>query len=725
MKKILLTSTLLASLATAAAVTVTSCAPISTSQEIKKEEAKQDAPKQKETKKPAETKSNSVYAAVQFVAKEGQTGVTFIGATTAKAIVGKTFATVRQPTAIDTDGHYSDYWEYAENVGTHKKGDRVQNWDVITNNMKVCPYFTTDIVVGNCVGIAAINDSTVAIVNHGGNTPSIDYSTDGISWKPYNAGQPITVLSGATLYFKGRNDNGLSQSDASYTSFQIGGAVNINGKIMSLIDDGQGLEEDVDDEYCFYGLFKGCSGIVSISSEFFPKGGLSKYCYAYLFSDCTCLSDFPSTLLPVTELKGTTEDGLPYDGEMCYLGMFMNCDGLTELPENLLPATTLATYCYRAMFNGCDNLKAVPNGLLPADQLTYGCYYGMFSECENLTNIGGGTNGNFLPATHLAELCYCGLFANCKTLKNVPADLLSAVSDLSVKQDGKYLYTSCYNQMFYGCAALETAPNLPAGTDAGTGLCPGCYEMMFYNCYKLSTSPTLPATTMVDNCYQYMFCNAGLTSIPTLPATTLAPYCYAEMFNHCSKLQGDKSTSSLPATIAADYCYYKMFANCTAMTVAPSIALKDKSDNTTGLASHCCELMFMNCGLTISPQLLSVHTAEGCYLNMFNSCKSLTTVGAIYIGNNLTGGWAARGWTTDCCAYMFNQCTNLEASPIQDTSEEKCEAFIIIPNGTSQRTATTTYANRMFQGTNFWKDSGGPMSLTNGSWYHHATNPNP
>jgi hypothetical protein len=54
--------------------------------------------------------------------------------------------------------------------------------------------------------------------------------------------------------------------------------------------------------------------------------------------------------------------------------------------------------------------------------------------------------------------------------------------------------------MFYGCASLVNAPELPATT-----LAQGCYEYMFYGCTALTSAPELPATTLVDYCYNFMF----------------------------------------------------------------------------------------------------------------------------------------------------------------------------------------------------------------------------
>lgn len=49
-----------------------------------------------------------------------------------------------------------------------------------------------------------------------------------------------------------------------------------------------------------------------------------------------------------------------------------------------------------------------------------------------------------------------------------------------------------YRSLFYNCAALTTAPELPATTLTVDS----CYTSMFYGCSNLITAPELPATTL-------------------------------------------------------------------------------------------------------------------------------------------------------------------------------------------------------------------------------------
>ena len=91
----------------------------------------------------------------------------------------------------------------------------------------------------------------------------------------------------------------------------------------------------------------------------------------------------------------------------------------------------------------------------------------------------------------------------------------------------------CYSNMFFGCSALTTAPELPA-----TKLTDGCYYQMFSGCTSLKTAPELPAVELSEYCYSYMFfgCSA-LTTAPELSAKGLAYSCYHRMFTGCTSLK--------------------------------------------------------------------------------------------------------------------------------------------------------------------------------------------
>ena len=189
----------------------------------------------------------------------------------------------------------------------------------------------------------------------------------------------------------------------------------------------------------------------------------------------------------------------------------------------------------------------------------------LFKDNTNLTDA----SGLILPATTLADYCYENMFAGCTALTTAPE--LPATT----------LASNCYLGMFKGCTLLTTAPALNA-----TNLAPKCYADMFNGCTALTTAPALNATTLADYCYYAMFSGCtSLTATPELNATTLEDFCYAFMFEKCSNLS---SATALPATILEDNCYDRMFNGCTSLTTAPELPA-------TTLATACYREMFKGC----------------------------------------------------------------------------------------------------------------------------------
>jgi hypothetical protein len=65
------------------------------------------------------------------------------------------------------------------------------------------------------------------------------------------------------------------------------------------------------------------------------------------------------------------------------------------------------------------------------------------------------------------------------------------------------------------------------------------FKFLFNNCNKLLSAENLilPATKLADSCYEQMFYSCtSLTTAPELPASKLTYQCYRSMFQNCSKL---------------------------------------------------------------------------------------------------------------------------------------------------------------------------------------------
>jgi hypothetical protein len=105
-----------------------------------------------------------------------------------------------------------------------------------------------------------------------------------------------------------------------------------------------------------------------------------------MFHGCNNLVNIP-LILPATELS-----------TYCYAYMFSNCTSLTEAPE--LPATTLASRCYQYMFRNCSKLNKIT--MLATNISATGCLTnwvsgvassGTFVKNSNMTTLPRGNNG--------------------------------------------------------------------------------------------------------------------------------------------------------------------------------------------------------------------------------------------------------------------------------------------------------------------------------------------
>lgn len=242
------------------------------------------------------------------------------------------------------------------------------NWDLFNDNNI------------NCVKITANENSTLTLFNNGGNTPNLQYSTNGIIWLNY-LGQ-IVIKKGSSILLRGDNLNGFNTDTNKYTNIELLGDVSLSGNVMGLLDNGTGSLLVIPSNGCFTNLFLNSTGITSVSKNFLPATVLTPTCYSYMFSGCVNLRNAPN--LPATTL---TNSG--------YSWMFNDCTSLKEAPE--LPATTLDQYCYNRMFRNCISLVKAPT--LPATTLQTACYKNMFEGCSSLFSVKILYTGNFTDTT--------------------------------------------------------------------------------------------------------------------------------------------------------------------------------------------------------------------------------------------------------------------------------------------------------------------------------------
>ena len=340
--------------------------------------------------------------------------------------------------------------------------------------------FTETFDFNNYLTIEALEDNfTVTFSN------DIEYGIDGNGWiklKVPNKTPPINT--GQTLSFRGEftpdSINGIG-------AFIINKKCNLKGNCMSMLfGDNAANNYSLNGKgHAFSKLFRECSNIVNVDSNFLPATTLANHCYYQMFFGCKSLTTAPE--LPATTLA-----------KNCYTGMFNSCTSLTTAPK--LPATTLVDGCYQSMFQYCSNLTTAQK--LPATTLADYCYQSMFFGCKSLTTAPE------LPATTLAKNCYTNMFQYCTNLTTAP------------KLPATTLVDGCYQFMFQDCTSLTTAPELPATT-----LAKNCYMNMFFKCSSLNYIKMLATDISANNClYNWVngvsstgtfVKNGKMTSLPT------------------------------------------------------------------------------------------------------------------------------------------------------------------------------------------------------------------
>ena len=431
-------------------------------------------------------------------------------------------------------------------------------------------------------------------------------------------------------------------------------------------------------EGCYLGMFWDCTSLMQAPA--LPATTLAGHCYTNMFISCTSLTQAPE--LPATTLA-----------ESCYYSMFSGCTSLSEInvsfddwafdmgtPSWVRNVARTGTFiCPKGLpleygvdripegwtVKYIDDTVAVETNYLTFTAEEDGSSFGIVSNEGNNPDVqyslDGGKTWTTLAVKDAITLAHKGDKALLRgdnpdgfsrflspwtmyTSFTMTGKIAASGSVMSLIDGiGETLVIPndiCFYKLFFGCASLTQAPELPATTLAGS-----CYEGMFSGCTSLTQAPKLPATTLAKECYREMF--RGCTSLaqaPKLPATTLAGYCYCGMFDGCTGLT---EAPELPVTTLAEWCYYGMFSGCTRLTQAPVLPA-----NT--LAGYCYSRMFQGCtSLTQAPALPATTLSGGCYSAMFRGCTNLTQAPELP-ATTLAGG---------CYSSMFSGCTSLAQAP--------------------------------------------------------------
>lgn len=248
--------------------------------------------------------------------------------------------------------------------------------------------------IPNYLRFVALEASTIGLTSKQATFPNLEYSLDGSTWTTWD-GTSVALNSGATMYVKGNNPNGLCGAMSRTNTFTMSGSIEAHGNIMSLLYgdnfDGQLV---LPSNYCFARLFENCSALLTPPE--LPATTLTSACYTYLFRHCTSLRSAP--ILPALTMT-----------LQCYGNMFSHCSSLTTPPE--LPATTLAERCYAGMFT-YTAITEMPK--LDVTTLAQGCYGAIIGHCENITHVE-------LPAMTLVNTCYTQLMDGCTNINYIKA----------------------------------------------------------------------------------------------------------------------------------------------------------------------------------------------------------------------------------------------------------------------------------------------------------------
>ena len=431
-------------------------------------------------------------------------------------------------------------------------------------------------------------------------------------------------------------------------------------------------------EGCYVEIFSGCTGLVTAPE--LPATTLAVDCYESMFSGCTGLVTAPE--LPATTLT-----------ENCYPYMFLGCTKLnyikclatdisaadctsnwvsgvaaTGIFERDVTNNSWTTgvngiptgWCANASFGGLKFTAAADNSFVKMNvggTWTPDMKYSLdginwTSWDYTQISIPNGhwiyMKGNNPDGFNQSDTNY-RYFSMGGRIK-ASGSIMSLIDD----GDGTLLTIPqtnyCFSNLFSGCGALLTVPELPA-----TKLFTRCYNYMFRNCTRLTTIPydLLPAYETNANsahtgAYYAMFmgCTALTNSCNINFTVSNSSIQYANMFRDCTSLKNIGTIAITSFTGGGKNDMEAMFRGCTSLTTIPSGLLQ-----ATTLKNGCYKSMFMDCtSLTTAPDLHATKLVDSCYSGMFSGCTNLnyikclaTDISAANCTSNWVSGVAATG----------------------------------------------------------------------------------
>ena len=297
-------------------------------------------------------------------------------------------------------------------------------------------------------------------------------------------------------------------------------------------------------QYCYNGMFSGCTSLTTAPE--LAATTLTNYCYSSMFYGCSKLNKI---MMLATDISASNCLNYWVNG-VASTGTFIKNAAMTSLPtgtSGIPSGWTVQNYGNSGNDgnNGGFNnqyltFEAIENSTFSLTRTTSqysldnGTTWRSLSAGTSTPTVSAG-NKIMFKATNPSISSSYGIGTFSSTGKfNVSGNIMSLlygddfVGQTSLK--GNYQFYNLFSNNTKIVDASQLV--LPATT-----LTNYCYNNMFYGCTSLTTAPELPATTLTDYCYGYMFSRCtSLTTAPELPATTLVRYCYQYMFQACSNL---------------------------------------------------------------------------------------------------------------------------------------------------------------------------------------------
>ena len=367
----------------------------------------------------------------------------------------------------------------------------------------------------------------------------------------------------------------------------------------------------VGDHGCSH-MFDGCTHLTFSNSLQTARTSTDDEGETYLYFE---ESDFNMIRLNATRL-----------GPFCYEYMFANCTNLSGLTGLYLKyGDRYRVYSVKLengkthFFGSYDHVYVLPHLNLPATELSEGCYYYMFMNCTNLDYA-----ISLSHVTTLADYCCQGMYMNCG-FKNIYPCLTE------IRNIHEEFYTTWWQSPDSDVPCFNNESSM---LDA-------------LKLYDLKRDSEIYDITNEIHWVQYNGTYFSITHKNRLFKNGMVDKISTTQYTH-TRYRMNLVRKSSPRE---EYYAY----------ILPGSCEEDHKTLKTGLIWGHYRIHDKNKFET--NYSLSSQTRKRCFYEMFKDCKSLTSAINVKIDNGFTPTLAE-----ECCAKMFEGCTNLLYPPQLDNS---------------------------------------------------------